>query len=130
MSPKTKSKPGFTLVEALLSIVILGLMASVMTGVYFSGLQALEVQGERMLLDSALRSRMELLLSEKFDQLASGTDTATVTGQNYTITWTVATVDLNGDATPEPTAKQVTVTLEGRSLTTIVVDNEDRVGKI
>ena len=105
-------------------------MASVMTGVYFSGLQALEVQGERMLLDSALRSRMELLLSEKFDQLASGTDTATVTGQNYTITWTVATVDLNGDATPEPTAKQVTVTLEGRSLTTIVVDNEDRVGKI
>jgi prepilin-type N-terminal cleavage/methylation domain-containing protein len=130
LSPKTKSKPGFTLVEALLSIVILGLMASVMTGVYFSGLQALEVQGERMLLDSALRSRMELLLSEKFDQLASGTDTATVTGQNYTITWTVATVDLNGDATPEPTAKQVTVTLEGRSLTTIVVDNEDRVGKI
>ena len=125
-----RTSGGFTLVEALLSIVILALMASVMTGLYISGLQALDVQAERALLDSHLRSRMERLLSETFTQIATGSETITVNGQDHTIDWTVIGVDLDGDTVPEPTAKQVTVTLAGRSLTTIVVDHEGKVGKL
>ncbi len=61
------------------------------------------------------------------------TETVIVNGQDYTLTWTVVNVDLDGDLTPEPNAKQVTVSVTevpGRSLTTIIVDHEGRVGKI
>ena len=121
---------GFTLVEALLSIVIVGFMAAVMSGLYISGLQTLDAGNERMLIDSALRSRMELLLSEKFDQLASGSETVTVNGQNYTLVWEVANMDLDGDAAPEATAKAIKMALEGQTLVTLVVDREGKVGKI
>jgi prepilin-type N-terminal cleavage/methylation domain-containing protein len=121
---------GFTLVEALLSVVVLAVMATVVSAMYISGLQALDVQADRAMLDSQLRSRMEFLLSEEFGQLADGSATVTVSGQDYTISWTIANVDLDGDATPEPSAKQITVTLGGRSLTTLVVDPEGKVGKI
>ena len=128
--PEKKGNSGFTLVEALLSLVILALMASVMTGLYFTGLQTLEAGGERMMLDSHLRSKMEELVSMKFDQLADGSDTVAVNGRDYARAWTVVNVDLDGDAIPESTAKQFTVTLAGQSLTTLVVDNEGRLGKI
>ena len=121
---------GFTLVEALLSIVILGFMAAVMSGLYISGLQTLDAGNERILLDSQLRSRMEFLISENFDQLAGGSETVTINGTDYTVTWTVTAADLDGDAAPEPTAKQITVTLEDRTLTAIVADHETRLGKI
>lgn len=111
-------------------MVILALAASVMSGLYFSGLRSLAAQDTRVLLDSALNSRMELLLSMKFDQLAGGAGTVTVNGQDFALTWTVATVDLDGDATPEPAAKQLTVSLDGRNLTTIVVDHGGAVGKL
>ena len=83
-----------------------------------------------MLLDSHLRSRMEWLLSHPFDQLSAGSEVVTVNGKNYTIDWSVDLTDLDGDATPEPTAKLITVSADGRSLTTLVVDNEGRLGKI
>lgn len=130
MSVRTKTDKGFTFVEALLSIVVLALMASVMTGVYFSGLMTLEVQGNQMLLDSVLRSKMEYLLSQKFDQLANGSETINVKGTDYTLTWTITFVDLDGNLTPETEAKQIALSLEGRMLTTIVVDHEGVIGKL
>ena len=110
--------------------MILSLMAAGMTGLYYSGLQAMEAQSVQALLDSQLRSRMERLISTKFDQLADGSETVTVDGTDYNVSWTVVNVDLDGDATPEPSAKQIGVTLGDRSLTTIVVDDNGRVGKI
>ena len=125
-----KTSSGFTLTEALLSIVVLGYATAVMTGLYHSGLQALDAQGERQLLDSQLRSRMELLLSDKFDQLADGSETVTVNGVDYTISWAVANVDLDGDDVPEATAKQINMALGDHTLTTIVVDHEGKIGKL
>ena len=128
-----KSAGGFTLIEAMLSVALLALVAVGISAPYISGFQALDVQADRMLLDSSLRSRMEVLVSTEFSSLSNGSELVTVRGQNYTITWTVANVDLDGDATPESTAKQVTVAvteLPDRSLTTILVDNEGKVGKI
>ena len=128
-----KTCSGFTLVEALLSVALLGLMVTGIATLYVSGLQSLDGQDDRMLLDSALRSRMEVLVGTDFGALSDDSEVVTVNGQNYTIAWTVMNADLDGDLTPEPNAKQVTVSiteLPDRSLTTILVDNEGRVGKI
>ncbi len=121
---------GFTLVEALLAVVVLALMASVLTGLYASGLQSLDARDERVLLDGHMRSRMEMLVSEKFGQLANGSATVNVKGQDHTLTWTVINVDLDGDGTAETAAKQITVSLNARTIKTIVVDNEGKLGKI
>lgn len=129
-SSRTRRSRAFTLVEALISAVVLAFAAVTMVALYFSGMQALEAQGERAVLDGCLRSRMEQLISTKFGQLANGSETVTVDGANHTIQWTVANVDLNGDSIPESDAKQITVTLDNRSLTTILVDHAGKVGKL
>lgn len=130
----TKRSDGFTLVEALLAVAILGLLAATMGTVYSSANQALAVQTDHMLLDSKLRSQMEFLIGTPFGELISGFDDDVDINENsYTIVWTVVLIDLDGDSTPETTAKQVTVSvtgMSGNSLTTIRVDNEDKVGKI
>jgi prepilin-type N-terminal cleavage/methylation domain-containing protein len=124
---------GFTLVEVLVSVALLGLMVTGIGALYVSGLQSLNAQDDRMLLDSQLRSRMEVLVGTDFDALAGGSEMITVNGQNFTVNWNVAPIDLDGDTNPEPTAKQVNVSiteLPNRSLTTILVDHEGMVGKI
>ena len=128
-----KITKGFTLVEVLVSVALLGLMVTGIGTLYVSGLQSLNTQDDRMLLDSQLRSRMEILVSTAFASLSDDSEVVTVNGQTYTVNWTVVPIDLDGDATPEPNAVQVTVSiseLPGRSLTTVLVDNQDRVAKI
>lgn len=130
---RIKKTDGFTLLETLLAVALLGLVAYGISGIYFSGMQSLDEEELRILLDSRLRGRMEILVGNPFDQVIDGSEVVSINGRNYTIAWTVALVDLNGDSTPESTAKQVTVTLSGppdRSLTTILVDNQGLVGKI
>jgi len=93
----------------------------------------MDAQADTMLLDSQLRSRMEILISTEFGSLVDGSEVVTVRGDNYTIDWTVTPIDLDGDATVEPNAVQVIVSvteLPHRSLTTIIVDDEGRVGKV
>ena len=125
-----KMRDGFTLVEALLSVVILGLIAAGISAPYISGLRSLEVQADRMLLDSHLRGQMEKLIGLPFNRIIPGTESVTVRGNDYTIEWSVTPVDLNGDSNPEPNARKITVSVFGRTLTTIVVDHEGKVGKI
>jgi type II secretory pathway pseudopilin PulG len=107
----TKRSDGFTLVEAMLSVVILGLLAATMGVVYTSANQSLAVQTNHMLLDSKLRSRMEYLMGTPFDTLVDGGECVTINGNNYLISWTVVPIDLDGDEIEESTAKQVTVSL-------------------
>jgi hypothetical protein len=128
-----ESTGGFTLLEAMLSVALLALVAVGISAPYISGFQALDMQADRMPLDSSLRSRMELLVGTDFVSLSDGSEVVVANGKNYTLTWTVANIDLDGDATPESTARQVTVSiteLPDRSLTTILVDNQGLVGKI
>ena len=124
---------GFNLVEVLLSVVLLGLFASVIMYMYSSSYAVIDEEAIRMPLDGYLRSRMELLVGKPFAELSTGSEVVTVKGQNYTINWSVASVDLDGDTIPEPTAKQVTVSVAGsanHSLTTILIDHAGLVGKI
>ena len=133
MLKRIQTESAFTLIEVLLSVVFLGLLATATSAVYSTGFQSMDAQIERTLLDSKLRSRMEVLLATPFSTLSSGSEAVTVNGSSYTIDWTVATTDLNGDAVAEPSAKKVTVSLSGmtdRSLVTLVVDHENIIGKI
>jgi len=121
---------GFTLLESIIAFAILGIGVAAMSALYSTGLNVLEVQGERAMLDSALRSRMELLLSQEVDQLVGGADTAVVNGVNYAVTWVVAGVDLDGDTVDEVGVKSITVTLGDASLTTMAVDHNGLVEKL
>jgi prepilin-type N-terminal cleavage/methylation domain-containing protein len=128
-----KTSRGFTLVEAMVSVALLGLVAVGVATPYVAGLRALDVQAESMMLDSRLRSRMEALVGTDFGVLSSGSEAVTVNGQNFTINWTVVPMDLDGDTNPDPSAVRVTVSVTQRpnhSLTTLRVNNEGRVGKI
>lgn len=116
--------------EALLAVVVLALMAAGVSVLYTAGLQSLAARDTRGVLDGHLRSQMEQLISTHFDQLASGSGSVTVDGTEHTVNWTVVTVDLDGDLVPEDNAKQITVSLAGRTLDTIVVDHEGRLGKL
>ena len=123
---------GFNLVEVLLSVVLLGLMASVIMYLYSSSYAVIDEEALRMPLDGYLRSRMELLVGKSFSELSDGSETVTVMGQSYTINWNVSPIDLDGDTIPESTAKQLTVSVAGsanHSLTTILIDHEGQVGK-
>lgn len=127
------SQQGFSLMEAVVAAAFLGLIAAAVTAAHVSGLDSIDEQADRVLLDSRLRSRMEVLVGTAFGSLSGGSEDVTVNGKSYTIAWTVTLADLNGDAIPEATAKQVVVSvsgLPGRSLTTLVVDHQGSVGKI
>lgn len=121
---------GFTLVEALVSIVVLAFIATVVSSLFVTGLQTSDALRDRAVLDSFMKSRMEKLISTNFDQLASGTETVSAGGQNYTIDWTVTDADLDGDTFPEAGAKEVTVTVDDLALSTIIVDTLGQLGKI
>jgi len=128
-----KSCLGFTLVEVLVSVILLGFMATGISAMYLSGLRSLDAQNDRMLLDSRLRSRMEVLVGTDFAALSDDSEVVSINGQNYTIEWTVVSIDLDQDGHPESNARQVTVSVagvSGHSLTTIIVDHEGRLGKI
>lgn len=121
---------GFTLVEVIFSILLLGIMVISITGVYFVSMNTLSTEDDLLPLDSRLRGRMEEVISRSFDTIVDGSDSVTINGQSHTITWTVTHPDLDGDAIPETMAKRVTVTTGDRSLTTLVIDSQSAVGKI
>lgn len=125
-----KDADGFTLVEVIFAILLLGIMVVSITGVYFSSLSALNTEDDLLPLDSRLRGRMEEIISRPFDAITDGSESITINGQSHTITWTVRQPDLDGDSTPEALAKEVTVTTGNRSLTTLVIDSQQLVGKI
>ena len=131
-APARPGRAGVTLVEAMLSIVILGICVGGVSSLFSSGLQALE-QGEQvMLLESALRSQVETLISHPFGEVlseGSGSADVSVAGKTYTAIWSAAQHDLDGDGVPEPDAMLMVVALEGLSLSVILVDHNGRLGE-
>ncbi|MGD8835858.1 MAG: hypothetical protein PVJ19_13020 [Desulfobacteraceae bacterium] len=121
---------GFTLVEVTVSILFLGIMVMGISGLYFAAQRSLLDQEHLLPLDSRLRGRMEEIVSRPFVAMTDGSEAITIDGRNYTVTWTVTHPDLDGDTAAEATAKEITVSVDGRSLTTLVIDNQGKIGKI
>jgi prepilin-type N-terminal cleavage/methylation domain-containing protein len=121
---------GFTLVEVIFAILLLGIMVVSITGVYYSAQFALHAEESQVPLDSRLRGQMEEIISRPFGVVVDGSNSVTINGENHTITWTVTQPDLDGDSIPESTAKEITVSAGNRRLTTLVIDSQGMVGKI
>jgi type II secretory pathway pseudopilin PulG len=126
---KQSACEGFTLVEALISIVLLAGGVAVVSGLYTTGMKALDIQHDEALYNSALRSRMEFLLSIEVDQLADGSETVSIRGTDYTLDWTISDVDIDGDTFVDTGVKEIAVALEGETLTALVVDSSGQVAK-
>ena len=133
ISKRALKAGGFTLVEAILAVTIMGLMGIAISALYASGTKSLDLISDRALLDSHLRSRLELLISTDFGALGNGTEVITVNGNSYTIKWSVSLKDLDGDSNLEINAKEITVAIAeipDLSLTTVITTTEGRVRKI
>jgi len=121
---------GFTLVEVIFAILLLGMMAMGITHVYYSSMNTMHAEEALVPLDSRLRGRMEEIISRPYGAITDGSESVTINGESHTITWTVTHPDLDGDGATEPLAKTVTVTTGNRTLTTIVIDSQGNIGKI
>lgn len=129
----SRDRRGATLVEAMLCIVLLGLTAAGVSGLYVSGLRSIDGGVDTMLLDSRLRSAMEALIARPFADVlveGSGTKAVAVEVGQPPLTWTAAPYDLDGDGTEEADAMRITVSAAGRSLSMVVVDHGDSVRKL
>lgn len=121
---------GFTLMEALLAAMTLALLATGISSLYLSGMQTLDVHLEKMLIDSRLRSEMEIALAKDFDQVSSTEYAVDIDGKSCTVSLTAEFVDLDKDGSVESDAKKVTLKLEGRTLSTLIVTHNGAVSKI
>lgn len=124
-----KPTDGFTLVEVIFLILLLGMMIVSITGVYFSSSHALNTDKNLLPLESRLKDRIEEITSRSFDDIVDGSDSVTTNGKLHTISWTVTYPDLDGDGIPESNAKKVTVNTGDLSLTALVVDSQSVMGK-
>lgn len=128
------ARGGFTLIEALFAVATLAFLAGGLVVLYGSGQQSLSAQADEAMLCSVLRSRMERAIALPFESHAGSVGVHTVDilgggGRIYTGALSVAHVDLDGDDVVETNAVTVTVTISGRSLTVLRVDDQDRLGK-
>lgn len=134
LATDTAFRHGFTFIEVMLSIATLALMATAIAGLYSSGVHALESDTEALLTQSMLRSQVEVLASTPFSALANGVTVVTTEagGQtnSYTCTWVVTPVDLDGNGTVELGVKQLTVTLNGTSISLLLADHEGKVRRL
>ena len=133
MSPRwsrREGERGTTIVEVLISVVILAIAVVTISDAYYSGLQALDARVTEEQLDAHLRSRVERLLAERFAVLASGTENVIAGGESHTLSWTVTPVDLDGDTVAEPSAKHISVQARDRTFDVVVVDHGGWVAKL
>ncbi|MGD9249054.1 MAG: hypothetical protein PVI60_13910, partial [Desulfobacteraceae bacterium] len=84
-----KPMEGFTLVEVIFMILLLGMMIVSITGVYFTSSYALGTEKKQLPLESRLRDRIEEITRRSFDNIVAGSDSVTINGKIHTISWTV-----------------------------------------
>jgi prepilin-type N-terminal cleavage/methylation domain-containing protein len=117
-----KRRRGFTLVEAMLVLVVMSIIA-LAAGV---GLQSIarapSGNDAQLVVDNYIMDKLESLRATDFASLTVGTttDTVSIRGTNYTRTTVIALADADGSGSTDTDFKQITVTLNGRSLSTFV----------
>lgn len=120
---RMRTSRGFTLLEAIILIVVLSIIAVGM-GTALQAIARTPTEADaQVAIGNALTDRMEALRGTAFDSLSVGTtnDEVTINGTAYTRTATVALFDADGDGTADADCKQLTVTMGGQTVRTLVV---------
>ncbi len=121
---------GFTLLEIIFSILLIGVMVISITGAYMTGRDSQHFEQTQQTLEKVIRNRMEELISRSYEAVADGSDNVTIRGQKHTISWTVTHPDLDNDSIPDSIAKQITITSGKIRITTLLIDSRRLVGNL
>jgi prepilin-type N-terminal cleavage/methylation domain-containing protein len=122
----SSKKRGFSLMEVLMLVAILGIVGAAAGRALIS---MGKVPGQTDLsyqLETRLISKLEEIRALHFDTVAVGSPNPTlsdyvgVSGVSYPRTVTVVLADGDGNGSADATFKQVTVTLAGRSISTLI----------
>lgn len=121
---KTIHRSGFTLIEALLLVVILGIVG-LAAGVGLQSVAKTPTQTNQQLAISAeCVNRMEQMRATPFTGLAAKatalSGNVSINGQTYTCTVSAASADADGSGTNDTDYDKITVTIGAQSLTCYV----------
>jgi|GEM_PF-3606924 len=114
---------GFTLIEALLSSVIMAVCVMAVSAAFSGGLQNLRDEGRTLELVNHAAGKMDELIGTSFADLQSGSDSVAVQGETVSRQWSVSLYDVDGDSAPDSDAKRVVVDVGGVQISTLLVDS-------
>ena len=123
----TGQKSGFTLIEALLSSVIIAVCVMAVSAVFYGGLQNLHDEGATLEKVNYAAGKMDELISTDFARLSGGNDNVTVQGENVQRRWQVTPYDVDGNPGVEPDTKLIVVSVHDVELKTLLIDSAGRV---
>jgi prepilin-type N-terminal cleavage/methylation domain-containing protein len=118
---------GFTLIEALLSSVVIAVCVMAVSAAFYGGLQNLRDEGRLFEVVNYAEGKMDGLIATDFDNVADGSDQVTVQGETVDRQWQVTPYDVDGDSAPDADAKLIVVTVQDMELATLLVDSAGRV---
>ena len=114
---------GFSLVELLLAVAILIIALVPVMDSITASLQYAKAGKENTILQNYAREKMENVLAMDFINVDSSLDdTVTVLGETVARDVFVEYYDGDGDSTPDPDLKKITVTIEAIKLETLLAD--------
>ena len=121
------SDAGFTLIEAMLSSVILAVCVMAVSGAFYGGLQNLRDEGRMLEIMNYAEGKMDELIATDFVFVTSGTDWVTVQGETVQRQWQATPYDVDGIPGAETDAKLIVVTVDNIELATLLVDTAEQV---
>ena len=121
---KHRRRRGFTLIEAMFLMTIMSVVA-LAAGVSLQSLARVPQRNDDQLaIANALVDKIEQLRGTAFPSLTVGSslsDTVTLNNVLYTRSVNIALVDATGGSSPDADFKQITVTINNRTLSCYVV---------
>ena len=118
---------GFTLIEALLSTVIIAVSVMAVSAAFYGGFENLRDEGRLLEKVNHATGKMDELIATEFSSLTGGFDQVNVGGEQIQRRWQVMSVDVDGNPGTEADAKLVVVTVDDIEFSTIVVDSAGQV---
>lgn len=118
---------GFTLIEGLLSSVILAVAVMAVSAGFYSGFQTVRDEGRALECVNYAAGKMDELMATDFANIVSGSDNVTVQGETVARDWVVELYDVDMDLVPDDDAKRIVVTVGDVEFSTLIVDSAGRV---
>jgi len=118
---------GFTLIEALLSTVIIAVSVMAVSAAFYGGFENLRDEGRLLEKVNHATGKMDELIATEFTIITSGTDQVNVGGEQIQRQWQATPTDVDGNPGVEQDAKLVVVRVDDVEFMTIVVDSAGQV---